>query len=132
MRWKIRYKKFLRSTLYSVGLAFFMLYIALGLLFLKLKGASPLPMPVILLITAIFFVIFSVLSELKGQRGALSLLKSFFFSICATFSTVTIFCGIILSLSGEIPLSGDELISALAVCMIISTVLLSLLRPASR
>lgn len=134
MKIKIKYKKVIQHILYSMAFAFFMLYIALGLMFLKLNAASPILKykHIILFIAAIFFIIFSVLYELKGQKSPQSLLKGLFLSACATFSTVTIACGAILTMKRQIPIGIDEFISALAICMIFATVLLSLLKPFSR
>lgn len=134
------YKKYLKTLVLSTALAFGMLYIAFGLMFFAKRG-NPVPAHFILLIAAIFFVIFTVFYESKererekekrkGKESYKPLLKGLFLAICATFAFVAIAGGVELTIEGEIP-GINVLISALAICIIMSMVFLSLLKPISR
>lgn len=135
------YKKYLKTLIVAIVLAFLTLYIAFGLMFFTTEG-NTVPGPFILLTFAVFFIIFTVFYESKVKsssksksnssrrdKGRLkSLIKGLFLGICATFAFVAIIGGIKLTLEGEIP-DTNLIISALAICMIASMVFLSLLRP---
>lgn len=136
------YKKYLKTLVLSTALAFLTLYIALGLMFFAEVFAgereNPIQRHVILLILAIFFIIFTVFYEpegkskskgkSKGKESLRSLIKGLFLAICATFAFVAIAGGVILTIEGMIP-EVNMVISALAICMIVSMVFLSLLKP---
>ncbi|MCW3133625.1 MAG: hypothetical protein N2V78_04775 [Methanophagales archaeon] len=136
------YKKYLKTLALSTALAFFMLYIALGLMFFAKRG-NPVPAHFVLLIAAIFFVIFSVFYESKergrekgkgkreekGKEGFKSLIKGLFLAISATFSFVAIIGGVKLTVGRTFPIGIETFISALAICIIVSMVFLSLLKP---
>ncbi|MCW3128714.1 MAG: hypothetical protein N2V75_01210 [Methanophagales archaeon] len=141
---KIRgYRKYLKTLVLSTVLAFFMLYIAFGLIFFAKRG-NPVPAHFILLIAAIFFVIFTVFYESKGRvrekekgkekgsEGFKSLIKGLFMAICATFSFVAITGGVKLAIERAFPIGMEAFISALAICMIVSMVFLNLLKPITR
>lgn len=127
------YKKYLKTLGLSTALAFLMLYIAFGLMFFA-KGGKALPNPFIFLILAIFFVFFTVFyqstgkTKSKSKENLKSLIKGLFFAICATFAFVAIVGGVLLTIEDGIP-EINMTISALAICMIVSTVFLSLLKP---
>ncbi|MCK4475835.1 MAG: hypothetical protein KAU16_03835 [Methanophagales archaeon] len=134
------YKKYLKTLVLSTALAFGMLYIAFGLMFFAKRG-NPVPAHFILLIAAIFFVIFTVFYESKererekekrkGKESYKPLLKGLFLAICATFAFIAIWSGVNLMIDYGFELIGgiEAFISALAICMIVSMVFLSLLKP---
>ncbi len=134
------YRKYLKTLVLSTALAFGMLYIALGLMFFANRG-NPVPAHFILLITAIFFVISTVFYESKARvrgkekgrekskDGFEPLIKGLFLAVCATFSFVAIFGGVKLTIERAIPIGIEASISALAICIIVSMVFLSLLKP---
>ncbi len=134
------YKKYLKTLILSTALAFLTLYIALGLMFFA-KHGNPVPEQFILLILAIFFIIFTVFYEpegkskskgkSKGKESLKSLIKGLFLAICATFAFVAIAGGVKLIIDNGFELIGgiESFISALAICMIVSMVFLSLLKP---
>ncbi len=134
LKWMTNYKKYLKTLILSTALAVLMLLIALGLMFFATVSAgvrpNPVPGPFILLIFAIFFIIFSVFYESgdksKAKRNDVlqSLIRGFFLAICATFAIVAATGGFILMIEGVTP-GINMLISALAVCMIVSMVFLS-------
>ncbi|HID19582.1 MAG TPA: heat-shock protein [Methanophagales archaeon] len=134
------YKRYQRTLILSTALAFLILYIAFGLIFFAKEG-NPIPKPFILLILAIYFIIFVVFYESRGKEKSTgkdslkSLIKGLFLAICATFALVAIIGGVKLMIYYE----GFELIggfgsfiSALAICMIVSMTFLSMLRPLSQ
>ncbi|RCV65506.1 hypothetical protein C5S53_03435 [Methanophagales archaeon] len=137
------YKRYQKTLILSTALAFLMLYIAFGLIFFSKEG-NPIPGPYILLILAINFIIFVVFYESRGKEKSKeknnekdnfkSLIKGLFLAICATFALVAIICGVKLMIyyDGFELIGGfGSFISALAICMIVSMVFLSLLRPLS-
>ncbi|MGC9443384.1 MAG: hypothetical protein ACP5E9_00410 [Candidatus Methanospirareceae archaeon] len=146
----VDYPKYLKRLLISLALALLTLFIAFGLMFFALEDRT-IPGAFILLVFALFFIIFTVFyeskarstSKVKGRgktkegnqlgEGLKPLIRGVFLGICATFALVTVFGGLLFTLERGFALIGGELsfISALAVAMIISMVYLSLLRPSS-
>jgi hypothetical protein len=137
------HRKYLKTLVLSTALAFGMLYIALGLMFFAEVFAGRrenlISVPYILLILAIFFIIFTVFYESKerekekgkrkGKESYKPLLKGLFLAICATFAFVAIVGGVKLTVERAFPIGIEAFISALAICMIVSMVFLSLLKP---
>ncbi len=121
---KIDYRKYLNTLAISVALAFLMLYIAFGLIYFTHYG-NPVPMDLTLLIFAISFVICTVFYRSRLGEANISLFRGLFLAICSTFCLLAITGGLILTIEGEIP-ELNVIISALAICIIISMVLLSL------
>lgn len=138
----VEYKKYLKTLILSIALAFLMIYIAFGLMFFA-KSGNPVPAHFILLIAAVFFIIFTVFYESKEKEkkekrkeggGYKPLLKGLFLAICTTFAFVAIWSGVIYFMQegGIQEIVGIEVfISTLAICMIVSMVFLSLLKPLS-
>ena len=123
MKWE--YRRYLNGVALSVALAFLMLYIALGLVFLVQRG-NPVPMPFTLLIFAISFVICTVYYKSRGGGAIVeSLFRGCLLAICTTFALIAVIGGLILTMEGEIP-ELNIIISTLALCIVISMVLLSL------
>ena len=125
MKWE--YRRYLNEVALSVALAFLMLYIALGLIFLVVQQrGNPVPMPFTLLIFAISFVICTVYYKSRGGGAIVeSLFRGCFLAICTTFALIAVIGGLILTMEGEIP-ELNMMISILALCIVISMVLLSL------
>ena len=133
----VEYKRYVKTLILSTALAVLMLYIALGLMFFALVFAevrpNPIPGPYILLIFAIFFIIFTVFYESRGKSATKrkdslkSLIRGSFLAICATIAFVATIGGVILTLEGGTP-EINMIISALAVCMIVSMVFLSMVK----
>ena len=134
----VEYKKYLKTLILSTALAFLMLYIALGLMFFA-QGGEVLSKPYVLLILAVFFVIFtkfygsegSAKKKRKGKESYTPLLKGLFLAISATFAFVSIAGGVKFMVDWNIQeiVGIEAFISALAICMIVSMVFLSLLKP---
>lgn len=140
------YKRYLKTLSLSTALAVLTLYIAFGLMFFALES-NTVPGWFILLCLATFFIIFTVFYESKVKSKGKSkektkekskeslkpLIKGLFLGICATYAFVAVIGGVKFMLRGSIQdIGGIEVfISALAICMIVSMVFLSLLRPSS-
>lgn len=137
------YKKYLETLALSTALAGLMLLIAFGLTSFP-QGEKAIPRPYILLLLAVFFVIFTVFYESKAreeervkkkrkwEESYQSLLKGLFLAVCATFALVTTLAGIkyIIQRGGIDAVGGmDVFISTLAICIIVSMTFLSLLKP---
>lgn len=134
------YKKYLKTLILAIALAFLTLYIAFGLMFFAPKE-NTVPGWFILLTFAISFIMFTVFYESKvkstsksgkkDKERLKSLIKGLFLGICATFAFVAVIGGVKFMLMGGIQEIGgiEVFISALAICMIVSMVFLSLLRP---
>ncbi len=141
----VDYKKYLKTLALSTVLAILTLYIAFGVMFFALEGNS-VPGPFILLTFATFFIVFTVFYEskgkakskgkdkerVKGKESLRSLIKGLFLGICATFAFVATIGGVRLMLDPDygVELIGGlgSFISALAICMVVSMVFLSLFR----
>ena len=141
------YKRYLKTLSLSTALAVLTLYIAFGLMFFAPPKENTVPGWFILLTLAISFIISTAFyeSRLKGKgkgkektkeksKDSLKpLIKGLFLGICATYAFVAVIGGVKFMLRGSIQdIGGIEVfISALAICMIVSMVFLSLLRPSS-
>ena len=122
------YSNFLEALLLSTIMAFLMLGLAFGLMYIKDKGI-PIPGQFLLLILALSFIIGSVFYESRKVDRLVSLVYGGLFSASATFIITTLIGGV-----RHIPtvITSDQpspsiIISSLAVCMIISMVLINLL-----
>ena len=122
-----RYSHFLEALLLSTGLAFLMICIAFGLMFIFEKGA-PIDYPYILLIFALSFIIGSVFFEKKMANRLFSLFYGSLASLFVTFILTAIVGGIRFVADRDLDLPETEIIiSSLAICMIISMVIINLL-----
>jgi threonine/homoserine/homoserine lactone efflux protein len=142
----VDYKKYLRMLVLSTAIAFLTLYIAFGLMFFVMEG-NTVPGWFILLTFAVFFIIFTVFYESKSKSKSKGkdktkekskesfkpLIKGLFLGICATFAFVAVIGGVSLTIDPQygLDLIGGfgSFVSALAICMIVNMVFLSLLRP---
>ncbi len=142
----VDYKKYLRMLVLSTAIAFLTLYIAFGLMFFVMEG-NTVPEWFILLTFAVFFIIFTVFYESKSKSKSKSkgkdkskvenkeslkpLIKGLFFGTCATFAFVAVIGGVHLTIDYGFDKIGGfgSFVSALAICMIVNMVFLSLLRP---
>ena len=143
----VDYKKYLRRHVLSTALAVLTVHIAFGLIYVAIEG-NRVPGPYILLSFATFFIIFTVFYESKargkgkgkekkrarepGKESVKALIRGLFLGACATFAFIAIIAGVLLMLEYGFELIGGfgAFISALAICMAVSMVLLSLFRPA--
>ena len=116
-------KAFLASGL----LAIMMMLIALGLIYLSHYG-SPLSGPIILVMAAVSFVLSSSFFE-RYEVGSIKL--SMMVSIIITLLLILASGGIIYSVSMNRQ-SWEELLSGLAICLIVAMALLNFLKQSLR
>lgn len=143
LKGRVDYKRYLKTLILSTAVAFLTIYIAFGLMFFALEE-NTVPGWFILLTLATFFIIFTVFYESKVKRkgkgkskdkhkeSAKALIRGLFLGSCATFASVAVIGGVHFTISPDygLKLIGGfgSFISALAICMIVSMVFLSLLR----
>ncbi len=119
---------FVRTLSVSVSMAIFMIGVALGIMQIFSTGSSPMPISLILLIFAVIFIIGSVFFESRNVDQVNSMIGGMIISFVLTFSIISFFGGINFLLSGGIGTLGwDRMISALAVCMVASMVIVKML-----
>nr|WP_209682479.1 heat-shock protein [Methanohalophilus levihalophilus] len=112
----------------SFALAIFMIGMAMGIMQMASTKASPIPIAVILLIFAVIFIIGSVFFERRGADQIGSLAGGGFISMIATFALLSFFGGISFAFTDAfLSLGWEKLVSALAVCMIASMLIVKFL-----
>ncbi len=125
---KIMDNPFIEALAISGGMAVFMIGIALGIMDMISTNISPLPPSVILLIFAILFIVGSVFFEKRGADEIGSLLGGGIISFATTFSIISFFGGVNFAIDDGITTIGwDKLVSALAICMIASMLIVRFL-----
>jgi len=119
------YSHFLEALIVSTAIAFLMLAIAFGLIYMDVEG-TPIPDQYLLLIFALTFIIGSVFFEKHNFNRITSLIYGGLFSASATFVITAVVGGLRYVINEDLP-ESSVIISALAVCMIISMVIINLL-----
>ncbi|MCD5425267.1 MAG: heat-shock protein [Methanosarcinaceae archaeon] len=110
---------FINKFLISIVIAVFMLMVALGVV----QGEIFIPIPYILVLFAISFIIGSVFFENKGVNKLHSLIGGCIFALIVVFSIITFISGVEYLFNDAVNTYGYELlISAFAICMIISII----------
>lgn len=119
---------FVQALVVSTSMAVFMVGVAFGLMDMATSGLD-VPMFAMLLIFAVIFIAGSVYFEARGADYMGSLIGGAIVSLVATFSTTAFFSGVKFAVEGGISSIGaDQVISALAVCMIASMFLIRVLQ----
>ncbi|WP_292469142.1 heat-shock protein [Methanolobus sp.] len=119
---------FVQALVVSTTMAVFMVGVAFGLMNMVTSGLD-VPMPAMLLIFAVIFIAGSVYFESRGADYMGSLAGGAIVSLVATFSTTAFFSGVKYAVEGGISVLGwEQVISALAVCMIASMFLIRVLQ----
>jgi hypothetical protein len=112
----------------SFAMSVFMIGMAMGIMQMASTKESPVPEALILLIFAVIFIIGSVFFERRGADQIGSLVGGGFISVVSTFALISFFGGINYVFSGGIlSLGWEQLVSALAVCMIVSILIVKFL-----
>ena len=120
---------FVQALAVSTTMAVFMVGVAFGLMSMAKNGSTPVPTYVMLLIFAVIFIAGSVYFESRGADYMGSLVGGSIVSLTATFSATAFFSGIKYAIEGGITEMGpDRIISALALCMIASMLLIRILQ----
>jgi hypothetical protein len=120
---------FVQALVVSTTMAIFMVGVAFGLMSMAREGSTPVPMAVMLLIFAVIFIAGSVFFESRGADYMGSLVGGAIISLVATFSATAFFSGVRFAIGGGITEIGfDQVVSALAVCMVASMLLIRVLQ----
>ncbi|MDK2939008.1 MAG: hypothetical protein PWQ51_1172 [Methanolobus sp.] len=120
---------FVQALIVSTTMAVFMIGVAFGLMSMAREGSTPVPMAVMLLIFAVIFIAGSVFFESRGADYMGSLVGGAIISLVATFSATAFFSGVRFAIGGGITeIGSDQVVSALAVCMIASMLLIRVLQ----
>ncbi|AFV24751.1 hypothetical protein Mpsy_2548 [Methanolobus psychrophilus R15] len=120
---------FVQALAVSTAMALFMISVALGIMYMASSGSTPVPMAVILLIFAIVFIAGSVFFESRGADYLGSMAGGAIASFIATFSATAFLTGMVHAWNGGIQaLWWEQILSALAVCMVASMFIIRLLQ----
>ncbi len=116
---------FAQAIAISTSMALFMIGVALGIMAMLTTQSTPLPFAVILLIFAVIFIAASVLFENRDADHLYSLIGAGIASFAVTFAVTAFFTGISFAFQGGIKEIGWEtMVSALAICMISSMLII--------
>ncbi|HJH31837.1 MAG TPA: heat-shock protein [Methanosarcinaceae archaeon] len=119
---------FVQALAISLSMAVFMIGVALGIINIVKTGTPPVPFALLLLIFAIVFIAGSVFFEERGADHVGSLIGGCIAAFTATFALMSFFSGIVYALNGGITTLGwENIISALAICMVASMVMIRIL-----
>ncbi|MDG6244818.1 MAG: heat-shock protein [Methanolobus sp.] len=120
---------FVQALTVSTTMAVFMVGVAFGLMSIAKTGSTAVPMPLMLLIFAILFIAGSVFFESRGADYMGSMAGGAIVALVATFSATAFFSGVKYAIEGGISeLGWEQIISAMAVCMIASMLLIRVLQ----
>ncbi|WP_094227811.1 heat-shock protein [Methanolobus psychrotolerans] len=119
---------FVQALAVSTTMAVFMVGVAIGLMSMAKTGSTPVPMAVMLLVFAVIFIAGSVFFESRGADYMGSLVGGSIVAVSATFSATAFFSGVKYVLDGGTGLEWEQVVSALAVCMIASMFLIRVLQ----
>lgn len=119
---------FVQALAVSTTMAVFMVGVAIGLMSMAKTGSTPVPMAVMLLVFAVIFIAGSVFFESRGADYMGSLVGGSIVALSATFSATAFFSGVKYVLDGGTGFEWEQVVSALAVCMIASMFLIRVLQ----
>jgi hypothetical protein len=120
---------FVQALAVSTALALFMISVALGIMDMASTGSTPVPLAVILFIFAVVFIAGSVFFESRGADYIGSMAGGAIASFIATFSATAFLTGLVYAVRGGIQaLWWEQILSALAVCMVASMFIIRLLQ----
>lgn len=120
---------FVQALAVSTAMALFMISVALGIMDMASTGHTPVPTAVILFIFAVVFIAGSVFFESRGADYMGSMIGGAIASFIATFSATAFLTGVAYALDGGIhALWWEQILSALAVCMVASMFIIRLLQ----
>ena len=119
---------FVQALAISTAMAVFMIGVALGIIHILDTGSSPMPIALMLLIFAVVFITGSVFFEERGADHTGALIGGCIAAFAATFAAVSFFSGIAYVFNGGANTLGwEQIISALALCMVASMVIIRML-----
>jgi hypothetical protein len=120
---------FAQAIAISTSMAVFMIGIAMGIMTMLGTKNTPLPFAVMLLIFAVIFIAASVFFENRGADHMGSLVGGSIAAFAVTFAVTAFFTGVSyiimnLGVKGVGDIGWDTMISALAICMISSMLII--------
>ena len=119
---------FAQALAVSTVMAVFMIGAAMGIVYMLDTGKPALPISVMLLIFAVVFITGSVFFEGRGADQFGSLVGGCITGFGATFASVSFVGGVVYAFNGGFKILGfEQLVSALAVCMIASMLIMRFL-----
>ncbi|WP_321416994.1 heat-shock protein [uncultured Methanomethylovorans sp.] len=120
---------FAQAIAVSTSMALFMIGVAMGIMTMLSPQYKPLPFAMILLIFAVIFIAASVFFENRGADHVGSLIGGGIAAFAVTFAVTAFFTGILyvvsnIGIKGIGELGWDTIVSALAICMIASMLII--------
>ncbi|WP_292462217.1 heat-shock protein [Methanolobus sp.] len=120
---------FVQALAVSTVMALFMISVALGIMDMASSKTTPVPMAIRLFIFAIIFIAGSVFFENRGADYIGSMAGGAIASFIATFSATAFLTGLVHAWNGGIhTLWWEQILSALAVCMVASMFIIRFLQ----
>jgi cytochrome bd-type quinol oxidase subunit 2 len=116
---------FAQAIAISTSMALFMIGVAMGIMTMLSPQYRPLPFAVMLLIFAVIFIAASVFFENRGADHVGSLIGGGIAAFAVTFAVTAFFTGMSFAFQGGIKEIGwERMVSALAICMIASMLII--------
>lgn len=116
---------FAQAIAISTSMALFMIGVAMGIMTMLSPQYRPLPFAVMLLIFAVIFIAASVFFENRGADHVGSLIGGGIAAFAVTFAVTAFFTGMSFAFQGGIKEIGwERIVSALAICMIASMLII--------
>ncbi|MDK2831474.1 MAG: hypothetical protein PWQ75_1226 [Methanolobus sp.] len=124
---------FVQALIVSTTMAVFMIGVAFGLMSMTTNEDFSVSIPIMLLVFAVIFIAGSVYFESRGADYMGSLVGGAIISMVATFSATAFYSGVMFAIGvmgGDIEttVGFDQVISALAICMVASMLLIRILQ----
>ena len=126
MQW--RNNKFVTTLGISVVLAFGMISIVFGVIYISSGEDLPVPLPVMLMAFAIVFVLGSVFFEDRGADRVGALVGGGIVAAIVSLITMLVCGGVLYLMTNGMNTGIDKIISMLAVCMVLGMAAFSYLR----
>ena len=120
--------KFITTLGISIVLAFGMISVVFGVIYLSLGMGIPVPLPALLMAFAIIFVLGSVFFEDRGADRVGALVGGSIVAAIVSLTMMLVCGGVLYLLTNGMETGIDKIVSMLAVCMVIGMAAFSYLR----
>ncbi len=120
--------KFITTLGISIVLAFGMISVVFGVIYLSSGGDIPVPLPALLMAFAIVFVLGSVFFEDRGADRVGALVGGSIVAAIVSLTMMLVCGGVLYLLTNGMETGIDKIVSMLAVCMVIGMAAFSYLR----
>jgi len=120
--------KFITTLGISIVLAFGMISVVFGVIYLSSEGDLPVPLPALLMAFAIVFVLGSVFFEERGADRVGALVGGGIVAAAVSLTMMLVCGGVLYLLTPGRETGIDKIVSMLAVCMVIGMAVFSYLR----